>query len=119
MKAIVSRKTLRQARDIRVAKKLATANRKSQYPRLSINKSLRHFVAQIINDAEARTLVAISSYPKYKNVNQEIAGKLGEELGAKALAAGIKKVVLDRGGFIYHGQVKAFAEGVRKAGLEV
>ena len=91
--------------------------------RLSVFRSQRHIYAQIINDVTGQTLVSASSLDK------ELKGKLkdgsdvkaarqvGLLLGARAVAAGIEKVVFDRGGYVYHGRVKELAEGVREGGL--
>ena len=97
-------------------------------PRLSVFRSCKHIYAQIIDDVSGRTLVAASSLtPQIRERLSEIkkeggktavAKAVGELLGQRALEAGIKKVVFDRGGYKYHGRVKALAEGARGAGLE-
>lgn len=90
-------------------------------PRISVYKSLNHFYAQVIDDLAGRTLVASSSQEAVsggKTGNAAAAAAVGAKLAEKAKAAGVKKVVLDRGGFKYHGRVKAFAEAARKGGLE-
>ena len=90
-------------------------------PRLSVYKSLNHFYAQVIDDLAGRTLAAVSTAsktPEGKTGNAAAAASAGMRLAEKAKAAGVKKVVFDRGGFRYHGRVKAFADAVRKAGLE-
>ena len=89
-------------------------------PRLCIYKSLNHFYAQVIDDLAGKTLAAASSASKGggKTGNSESAAKVGSQLAEKAKAAGVKQVVFDRGGFKFHGRVKAFAEAARKAGLE-
>lgn len=87
-------------------------------PRLSVFKSNENLYAQIIDDQQGKTLIGISSEIfKEKLTGLEKARRLGELLGQKASEAGIKKVVFDRGGFAYHGRVKAMAEGVRSKGL--
>ncbi len=115
MKETLTKKDLGKFRAKRVRSRIRGTAAK---PRLSINKSVRHFTAQIIDDAAGRTLASIKSFPEYKNVTVPIAEKLGLALGEKAKAAGIKQVVFDRGYSNYAGQVKAFAEGARKGGLE-
>lgn len=89
-------------------------------PRLSVFKSLKHVYAQIINDVEGRTLVAASS--RDKGVAQvggtKAAAVVGETLGKKALAKGIKEVVFDRAGRRYHGVLKVLADNARQAGLK-
>ena len=93
-------------------------------PRLAVFRSNKHMYAQIIDDTEGKTLVSASTLQK--EVKAELtytddvaaAAKLGEVIGKKALEAGIKEVVFDRGGYIYHGKVKALADAAREAGLE-
>ncbi|WP_017872962.1 50S ribosomal protein L18 [Candidatus Caldatribacterium saccharofermentans] len=102
----------------RVRKKVrGTADR----PRLSVFRSLKHIYAQIINDEEGRTLVAASSLsPEIRGMQgtkTDIARAVGRLIAQKALEKGITKVVFDRGGYKYHGRVKALAEGAREAGL--
>jgi len=116
-----TRKEIRARKSLRVRKKIfGTPER----PRLSVYRSLRHIYAQIIDDTEGRTLVAASTLdPALKGVltstgNKEAAFKVGELLAQKALERGIKKVVFDRGGNIYHGRIAALAEGARAGGLE-
>lgn len=93
-------------------------------PRLSVYRSLNHIYAQIIDDSHGSTIVAASTLDKELSVekghkgNVSMAGKVGELIAKKALTKGMKKVVFDRGGYLYHGRVKALAEGARKAGLE-
>ena len=88
-------------------------------PRLSVFRSAKHIYAQIIDDVKGVTLVSASTL----NVNAEgtktdAAKAVGEAVAKKALDAGITKVVFDRGGNIYHGRIKALAEGAREAGLD-
>jgi len=84
-------------------------------------RSLKHIYAQIINDEEGRTLVAASSLsPEIRGMQgtkTDIARAVGRLIAQKALEKGITKVVFDRGGYKYHGRVKALAEGAREAGL--
>jgi len=93
-------------------------------PRLSVFRSSSHIYAQIIDDTKGETLVSASTLDKeYKQhpvtgKKQEIAKAVGVLLGKKALDKGIKKVVLDRNGFLYHGRIKALSDGAREAGLE-
>ena len=90
-------------------------------PRLSVHISNQHIIAQIIDDEKGNTLVSASSLDKelkLKKLNIEAATKVGESLAKKAKKAGIKKVVFDRGGYKYHGRVKALAEAARENGLE-
>jgi large subunit ribosomal protein L18 len=88
-------------------------------PRLSVFRSNAHIYAQIINDDKGVTLVAASDVKTKKSSKKvEMAGAIGEEIAKKALAKKIKTVVFDRNGFMYHGRIKAVAEGARKGGLE-
>ncbi len=97
-------------------------------PRLSVFRSCKHIYAQIIDDTTGRTLVAASSLTpeikarwtelKKEGGKQAIAKAVGELVGKRAVEAGIKKIAFDRGGYKYHGRVKALAEGARAAGLE-
>ena len=89
-------------------------------PRLCLYRSNKNIEAQIIDDVNGVTLVATSSMAlKLENgSNIEAAGKVGEDIAKKALEKGLKKVVFDRSGYIYHGRVKALAEAAREAGLE-
>lgn len=90
-------------------------------PRLCVFRSLRHIYAQVINDEEGRTLVAASSLsPEIRGIRgtkTEIARAVGRLIAQKALEKEIAKVVFDRGGYKYHGRVKALAEGAREVGL--
>ncbi len=94
-------------------------------PRLSVYRSLNHIAAQVIDDAKGHTVVAVSTLEKafdeekgHKG-NVGMAKRVGERLAAKAIEAGIRKVVFDRSGYKYHGCVNAVAEGAREAGLEL
>ncbi|MFN0131429.1 MAG: 50S ribosomal protein L18 [Phycisphaerales bacterium] len=91
-------------------------------PRLSVYKSLNHFYAQVVDDLAGTTLAAASTRGKSvgeaKSGNAAAAAAVGSRLAKAAASKGVKKVVFDRGGFKYHGRVKAFADAARKAGLE-
>lgn len=89
-------------------------------PRLAVFKSLKHMYAQIIDDLAGKTLVAASTseLSADKTGNKTAATEVGKALAKKAIAAGIKDVAFDRGGFRYHGRVKALADGAREAGLK-
>lgn len=89
-------------------------------PRLAIYKSLKHMYAQIIDDLAGKTLVAASTaeLSADKTGNKVAAAEVGKSIAKKAIAAGIKDVAFDRGGFRYHGRVKALADGAREAGLK-
>ncbi len=94
----------------------------AERPRLSVFRSNSEIYAQIINDREGTTLVAVSSrdkaLAKVKGTKIEVANLVGKAIAEKAKKAGIDKVAFDRGGNLYHGRVKSLAEGAREAGLE-
>lgn len=115
------RRVARFRRHLRVRKSVSgTAAR----PRLGVFKSARHIYAQLVDDSRGHTLAAASTldpelHGSLSGVKKtEQAARVGELLGRRALEAGVKKVVFDRGGYKYHGRVKALADGARKAGLE-
>ncbi len=91
-------------------------------PRLSIFRSGKHIYAQVIDDRTAATLAAASSNEKEgraaKTWNLDAASSVGKKIAERALAKGVKQVVFDRGGYIYHGRVKALADAARASGLE-
>jgi len=110
----------RRRRHLRARRRIAgTAAR----PRLAVHRTLNHIYVQLIDDDAARTLVSVSTRSaEAKTIEHtgncaasQVVGKL---VGEKAVAAGYKKVVFDRGGCLYHGRVKMLAEAARKAGLE-
>jgi large subunit ribosomal protein L18 len=109
----------RQARVRRAIK--ASANGK---PRLSVFRSSKQIYAQVIDDEAGRTLVAASSIDKdvkadlKTGADVEAAKAIGRKIAEKAIAAGITSVVFDRGAYLYHGRVKALAEGAREGGLQ-
>ncbi len=110
----------REKRISRIRKKIAGTNDR---PRLRVFKSNKHIYAQIINDSTGRTLVAMSTIDKGYSLGEDDKGKsaaakrVGLLLAERARAAGIEKVVFDRGGYIYHGRVKSLSEGAREGGL--
>ncbi|OEH86342.1 50S ribosomal protein L18 [Desulfuribacillus stibiiarsenatis] len=113
-------KSTRQRRQLRIRKNLqGTAAR----PRLNIFRSGKHMYAQLINDDLGVTLAAASTLDKEVGLegnggNVEAAKKVGALVAKRAIDKGITKVVFDRGGFLYHGRVKALADSAREAGLE-
>ncbi|MBO6260480.1 MAG: 50S ribosomal protein L18 [Lachnospiraceae bacterium] len=113
--------------EIRVKKHNRIRNRFSgtaERPRLSVFRSNNHIYAQVIDDAAGKTLVSASTAEKdakaeLKNTNDvEAASYVGKLVAKRAKDAGIEQVVFDRGGYIYHGRVKALADAAREAGLE-
>ena len=91
----------------------------SARPRLSVFKSNKAIYAQVIDDAKGHTLLATSSkdFDKKGGVTLSISKTVGQKLAEKALASGIKDIVFDRNGYLYHGNIKALAEGAREGGL--
>jgi large subunit ribosomal protein L18 len=91
-------------------------------PRLSVFRSGKHIYAQVIDDAQAVTLAAASSNEKEgksaKSYNVDAAKAVGTKIAERAIAKGVKQVVFDRGGYIYHGRIKALADAAREGGLE-
>ena len=121
MARIEEKRLARERRHLRVRKKIyGTAER----PRLSVYRSLRHMYAQIIDDNAGHTLVSASTQePSLRDqfpstMNKEAAQRVGEILAKRAREKGIESVVFDRGGYLYHGRVKALAEGAREHGLK-
>lgn len=100
----------------------ARIGKSSSLPRLSVFRSNKFIYAQIIDDAKGKTLAFASSaeksVQKAAKTKTEKAALVGENIAGKAIKAKIKKVVFERSGYKYHGQVKALAEGARKGGLE-
>ena len=110
----------RKRRHVRVRKKIhGTAER----PRLALFRSNKHLVLQVIDDESGRTLAAASTLEKdlrgkiKTGADQAAAEQVGRLVGERAKAAGVQAVVFDRGGYLYHGRVKAVAEGARAVGL--
>jgi len=118
MKTGESRKTSWVRRKLRVRKKIKGTGER---PRLCVYRSAQHLYAQIIDDNESMTLVAASTRAKGLDTAElnktEVAKKLGELIGKLAIEKGLTKVVFDRSGYLYHGRVKALADGAREAGL--
>ena len=114
----IDRKAERARRHARVRTKLSGT---AECPRLAVTKSNKNIIAQIIDDNKAETLVYVSTLDKEiktKAANIAAAKEVGALVAKKALDKKIKTVVFDRGGFIYHGVVKAIAEAAREAGLD-
>ena len=107
----------RRRRRVRTALKARAGGR----PRLSVHRSGRHIYAQIIDDAAGRTLASASTLTKGSKgpgATTEAAAKVGAALAEAAKKAGVTSVVFDRGGFLFHGRVKALADAAREGGLE-
>ncbi len=110
----------REARHRRIRKKVVGM---PERPRLSLYRSHKHLFAQVIDDMAGKTIVGCSTKDKRLKLASGgtilAAEALGKFVATEASGKGIKKVVFDRGGYVYHGRVKAFAEAVRSGGLEV
>jgi large subunit ribosomal protein L18 len=114
-------KTIARAKRVQRIRKRVSGN--SERPRLRVSKSNKHIYAQIIDDTLGRTLVAMSTMDKEYAPGEDkgkvgAAKRVGQLLAVKAKAAGISRVVFDRGGSVYHGRVKSLSEGAREGGLE-
>ena len=91
-------------------------------PRLSVHRSSKNISVQLIDDVQGRTLAAASTLEKDLGLkgknNKEAAARVGAEIAARAKAAGVEEVYFDRGGFLFHGKVKALADAAREGGLK-
>lgn len=111
----------RERRKLRIRRKV---NGTSERPRMSVFRSTKHIYAQVVDDVAGKTLVHMSTLSR--NVRTELgeanktdaAKKVGDAVAKALIAKGIKKVVFDRNGYLYHGRVQALADAARKAGLE-
>ena len=112
---------VRLRKHARVRKKISGT---TERPRLSVFKSLKNIYVQIIDDSRGTTLVAASTLDEALKGkvafggNKEAAAEVGKLIASKAIDAGIKTVVFDRGGYLYHGRIKELADAAREAGLE-
>lgn len=120
--ASIGRAKSREKRKRRVRRKVTGT---SERPRLSVFRSAKNIYAQIIDDTSFNTLVQVSSISKdirdqlkEKSGNREGASMIGKLIAQRAQEKGIKKVIFDRNGFLYHGRVKSLAEAAREGGLE-
>jgi large subunit ribosomal protein L18 len=118
MKRIIDKDARRLRIHVRIRNRVAgTAER----PRLAVFRSLKHIYAQLIDDRAGRTIVSASTSEKNATANGGDLGgakEIGKLVAERAIANGVKKVVFDRGGFLYHGRIKALADAAREAGLE-
>ena len=118
---IFCRKTARKKRHYRLRKNLAGT---AKTPRLAVFRSNKHIYAQVIDDTVGKTLAASSTMEKVvggglkSTSNIEAAKVVGSDVAKKAIAKGVGEVVFDRGGFLFHGRVKALADAAREAGLK-
>lgn len=115
----ISKNEIRERVHTRIRKRLQGT---TERPRLAVFRSVAHIYAQVIDDTKGVTLVAASSTEKANRIgaggNVAAAKEIGKRVAERAREHGIKSVVFDRGGYIYHGRVKALADAAREAGLE-
>ena len=121
-KHVLKKRARRRRAHLRVRSRVSGS---ADRPRLCVYKSLRYVYAQIVDDLEGQTLVHASSLEKdvrgalgKSKANKDAAKVVGQKVAERALEKGIKRVVFDRSGYVYHGKVKALAEGAREKGLE-
>jgi large subunit ribosomal protein L18 len=114
MKRPETREEYRRRRHFRVRKKV---NGTAERPRLVVYRSLKHIYAQLVDDVAQRTLMTVTDNG-FEGKKVEKSFEVGKKIAAKAKEAGVTKVVFDRGGYLYHGRVKAVADGAREGGLE-
>ena len=116
----LTKRELFQKRRLRVRNKLRAIS--DGRPRLSVHRSSKNISVQLIDDAQGVTLASASTLEKDLGVvgknNVEAAAKIGAAIAERAKAKGVEEVVFDRGGFLFHGRIKALAEAAREAGLE-
>jgi large subunit ribosomal protein L18 len=113
--------TVRQARERRHRRVRAKISGTAERPRLVVHRSNRGIEAQLVDDLEGKTLAHASHLGVkngFKGTKSEQAAEVGKQLAAAAKTTGIETVVFDRGGYLYHGRVKALAEGAREGGLK-
>ncbi|HEX6369211.1 MAG TPA: 50S ribosomal protein L18 [Longimicrobium sp.] len=117
-------KTREQRRERRHRRVRAKVHGTAERPRLVVHRSINHVEGQVVDDVSGRTLVGLSTLDaalreKRGEMNKtEASHAAGKALAEKAREMGVTKVVFDRGGYVYHGRVKAFAEGAREGGLD-
>jgi large subunit ribosomal protein L18 len=117
MITLTKRNEIRQRIHTRIREKLAGT---TERPRLNVYRSLNHVYAQVIDDQKGVTLVSASSLELKLKTGGNVASakEIGKAIAERAVAKGVKKVVFDRGGYLYHGRIKALADAAREAGLE-
>jgi large subunit ribosomal protein L18 len=111
------RNAIRQRIHSRIRAKLSGTGER---PRLNVYRSLNHIYAQVIDDQKGKTIVSASTLALKAKTGGNVAAakEIGKAIAERAVEKGIKKVVFDRGGFLYHGRIKALADAAREAGLE-
>ncbi len=117
--ARIAKDEIRQRVHRRIRRKMKGS---AERPRLNVFRSLKHIYAQVIDDAQGKTIASANTAEKGGTVkvggNVAAAKAIGKLVAERAVKAGVKKVVFDRGGYIYHGRIKALADAAREAGLE-
>lgn len=114
----MSKNKKRLKRKVRIRKKLTGT---TERPRLCVFRSTKHIYAQIIDDTSGKTLVSASTMDKdfaASGDKKSLANAVGKNVAARALENGIKAIVFDRNGYIYHGRIKSLSDGAREAGLK-
>ncbi len=111
------RNAIRQRIHARIRVKLSGSGER---PRLNVYRSLNHIYAQVIDDQKGETIVSASTLALKSKTGGNVAAakEIGKAIAERAVDKGVKRVVFDRGGFLYHGRIKALAEAAREAGLE-
>ncbi len=111
----------RERRKLRIRRKISGT---AEQPRLSVFRSLKHIYAQVVDDVAGTTIAHASTLSKdvkgqaSESTKSDSAKMVGQAIAAQLKSKGVKKVVFDRNGYLYHGRIKALAEGAREAGLE-
>src|SRR6202790_1429985 len=114
---MIKRNEIRQRIHSRIRVKLSGTGER---PRLNVYRSLNHIYAQVIDDQKGETIVSASTLAMKSKTGGNVAAAkdVGKAIAERAVEKGVKSVVFDRGGFLYHGRIKALAEAAREAGLE-
>src|SRR5271170_4190279 len=117
MLPIRQRNVIRQRVHFRIRQKMQGT---SERPRLNVYRSLNHIYAQVIDDAKGETLASASTLASKITTGGNVAAakEVGKLVAEQAISKGVKKVVFDRGGYLYHGRIKALADAAREAGLD-
>jgi large subunit ribosomal protein L18 len=114
---MINRSEIRKRIHVRIRRKLAGT---TERPRLSVHRSLNHIYAQVIDDQTGETVASASTIALKSKTGGNIAAakEIGKAIAEKAKEKGVKQVVFDRGGYLYHGRIKALADAAREAGLD-
>jgi len=114
---MIKRDEIRQRIHARIRRKLTGT---TERPRLSVHRSLNHIYAQVVDDQTGETLVSASTLALKAKTGGNVAAakEIGKAIAERAVEKGVKKVVFDRGGYLYHGRIKALADAAREGGLQ-